>query len=223
MKKALSAITLVAALALLSGTASAHVSVYPKESTAGSYEKYTVRVPVEKDINTTKVRIEFPQGVKVGTVMPIAGWTYEWEQDADGRNTALTWTATAGGIKAHEFTEFAFSGKNPDDASELAWKAYQTYADGTVVEWTGDKESKTPASVTALKPKAAGDDHHGGGDTTKETAEEPKKEETTHATETQTQTAAAPEATATSGNTLPLVLSGLAVLLAAVSFFRKKA
>ncbi len=33
---------------LLSGLASAHVTVQPKETTQGSYEKFTVRVPSEK-------------------------------------------------------------------------------------------------------------------------------------------------------------------------------
>jgi len=214
MKKWMGSLIITGILLATATTASAHVTVYPKETTTNAYERYTVRVPVEKELNTTKVRVEFPAGVKVSTVMPIPGWDYAFEKDAEGRFTAISWTATAGGIKKHEFTEFAFVGKNPADSGTLAWKAYQTYSDGTVVEWTGDKDSKTPASVTTLKAAAQGtDDHHGEEkketDTSKDTAE-PKQE-------------TAPATTETTSNTLPVVLSGAALLIALISLFRKRA
>jgi uncharacterized protein YcnI len=130
--------------------ADAHVTVWPKESTTGTYEKYTVRVPSEKDSNTTKVQLDFPQNVTVETVQPIAGWTYQFIKGADGRNTGIIWTATGDGIKAHEFFEFPFIGANPKQAASLSWKAHQTYADGSVVDWTGAPESDKPASITAI-------------------------------------------------------------------------
>jgi uncharacterized protein YcnI len=188
------------------GTASAHVTVWPKQSTTNAYEKYTVRVPVEKDQATTKVRLEFPAGVKVSTVKPVPGWNYEFEKDSEGRFTAITWTATNGGIKPHEFTEFDFVGKNPAEATTLSWKAYQTYADGSVVEWTGDKDSKTPASVTVIQQSTASDDHHAND------------KHSQHETSAEQETASS----ASTNNTLPLVLSGLALLLSAVSLFRKR-
>ncbi|HEU4962948.1 MAG TPA: YcnI family protein [Bacilli bacterium] len=219
LKKTVTALIIAATLAVLSGTASAHVTVWPKQSTAGSYEKYTVRVPVEKDLNTTKVRLEFPQGVKVGTVMPQPGWTYEWDKDDQGVFTALTWTATGAGIKPHEFSEFSFSGKNPDTAGDLAWKAYQTYSDGTVVEWTGAEGTDTPASVTVLSENTAGDEHDHDA-TQNETTTEPANQDTT--TNQDTTKEAAAEETTSSSNTLPLVLSGLALLVAVISLFRKR-
>ncbi|RNB81976.1 DUF1775 domain-containing protein [Brevibacillus fluminis] len=202
VQKWLSSILLTGAILTLATTAQAHVNVYPKETTTGAYEKYTVRVPVEKDVNTTKVRLEFPDNVKVSTVMPIPGWDYAFEKDSEGRNKAITWTATAGGIKSHEFMEFAFVGANPKETGSLTWKAYQTYADGETVEWTGDKDSKTPASVTTVNA-GAGEDDHGAA-----------------------QTAAPAQAAAQTGgssNTLPTVLAGLALLVAIIGFFRKKA
>ncbi|KZE52243.1 hypothetical protein AV540_10240 [Brevibacillus parabrevis] len=209
MKKWMSSVLVAGAVLTLATAAQAHVNVYPKETTTGSYEKYTVRVPVEKDVNTVKVKLEFPAGVKVNTVQPVPGWSYEFEKDKDGVNTALVWTATNGGIKAHEFMEFAFVGANPKEEGTLAWKAYQTYADGEVVEWTGDKDAKTPASVTTVKAGVgeAGHDHgHGAAETT-------------------TPAPATGQAAASTGtsNTLPLVLSGLALLLSIVGLFRKKA
>lgn len=209
-KLVLSAALASAVLLSTAGIAGAHVSVFPKESKTDAYEKYSVRVPVEKDQATTKVRLEFPEGVKVSTVEPEPGWTYEFAKDSEGRFTGITWTAQGDGIKPHEFAEFAFVGKNPSAATSLAWKAYQTYADGTVVEWTGDKESKTPASVTAIAQATAGADHHGG------------TESTGHGAAAQAESTAAQTTTAES-NTLPLILSGLALLLSAISLFRKRA
>ncbi|RNB53076.1 DUF1775 domain-containing protein [Brevibacillus gelatini] len=210
MKKWLSSVLVAGAVLTLATAAQAHVNVYPKETTTGSYEKYTVRVPVEKDVNTVKVKLEFPAGVKVNTVQPVPGWSYEFEKDKDGVNTALVWTATDGGIKAHEFMEFAFVGANPKEEGTLAWKAYQTYADGEVVEWTGDKDSKTPASVTTVKAGAGEAGHDHGHDAAAPAAAQAQAQE---------------QAAASAGgsNTLPLVLSGLALLLSIVSLFRKKA
>jgi uncharacterized protein YcnI len=215
IKKWIGALTLTGALLAFAGSASAHVTVSPKEATAGGYEKYTVRVPVEKDSNTTKVRVEFPPGVKVSTVMPVPGWKYEFEKDTEGRFKALTWTTTAEGIKPHEFMEFSFSGKNPDQPGKLAWKAYQTYADNSVVEWTGAEGSDKPASVTTLKEKSnTGDNQHG--------------EKPGAAVEPGNEKAAAPAAPAaetkqTANNTVPLILSAVALLLSIISLFRKRA
>ena len=205
MQKRLSALAAAGVVFAFATTASAHVTVWPKETTTGAYEKYTVRVPVEKDSNTTKVRVEFPAGVKVSTVQPLAGWNYEFEKDAEGYNKALVWTATAGGIKPHEFNEFYFIGANPKEAGTLTWKASQTYADGTVVDWAGAPDSKTPASVTKIHQGAAGDDQHDS-----ETA--------------MPNQAAAPDAsTEGTSNNLPLILSGAALLVALISLFRKRA
>ncbi|MED1785755.1 YcnI family protein [Brevibacillus fortis] len=205
MTKWMSSVLVAGAVLTLAQAAQAHVNVYPKETTTGSYEKYSVRVPVEKDVNTTKLKLEFPAGVKVNSVQPIPGWTYEFEKDKDGVNTALVWTATEGGIKAHEFQEFMFVGANPKEEGQLAWKAYQTYANGEVVEWTGDKDSKTPASVTTIKAGIGEAGHEHGQE---------QKPATAPSTET---------ASGGSNNTLPLVLSGLALLISIVGLFRKKA
>jgi uncharacterized protein YcnI len=205
--KGLKTLIVAGTLFAFAGTASAHVTVWPKESTTSAYEKYTVRVPVEKDVNTTKVRVEFPADIKVSSVEPVPGWSYAFEKDADGRIKAITWTATAGGIKPHEFMEFPFVAANPKQPGQIAWKAYQTYADGSVVEWTGDPNSKTPASVTTIKQGTAEGDGHD------------------EKSPTDAKTEPAPEKTApTSGNnTWAYVLSGVAILLSLISLFRRRA
>lgn len=39
----------------------AHIRIYPTESAPGAREKYTMRVPNEKQINTIRVEGEFPR------------------------------------------------------------------------------------------------------------------------------------------------------------------
>ncbi|WP_028776925.1 YcnI family protein [Shimazuella kribbensis] len=182
-------------------TVDAHVTVWPKESKVGAYEKYTVRVPSEKESNTTKVELEFPKEVSVNTVHPVPGWSYQFIKGSDGKNTGIVWTATDEGIKAHEFFEFPFIGANPDQAASLSWKAHQTYADGTVVDWAGAPESEKPASVTNISVKTgAVDENH-----------------TTDTNPIQT------NSTDSKSQWIAIALAALALLFSLINLFRKKA
>ncbi|WP_163858874.1 YcnI family copper-binding membrane protein [Paenibacillus elgii] len=146
------------------GFASAHVTVLPKEATQGSYEKFAVRVPTEKDIPTVKVEVKFPlDSVSISRFEPKPGWKYELTKDANNKITGVIWTATGEGLGATEFGEFYMQGKVADNATSITWKAYQTYKDGSVVEWVGADGSDKPASVTKVnaKPAGAGTDSHG--------------------------------------------------------------
>lgn len=146
------------------GFASAHVTVLPKETTQGSYEKFAVRVPTEKDIPTVKVEVKFPlDSVSISRFEPKPGWKYELTKDANNKITGVVWTATGEGLGATEFGEFYMQGKVADNATAITWKAYQTYKDGSIVEWVGADGSDKPASVTKVnaKPAGAGTDSHG--------------------------------------------------------------
>ncbi|XOK59427.1 YcnI family protein [Paenibacillus elgii] len=146
------------------GFASAHVTVLPKETTQGSYEKFAVRVPTEKDIPTVKVEVKFPlDSVSISRFEPKPGWKYELTKDANNKITGVVWTATGEGLGATEFGEFYMQGKVADTATAITWKAYQTYKDGSIVEWVGADGSDKPASVTKVnaKPAGAGTDSHG--------------------------------------------------------------
>lgn len=164
MKKMIQAIPLVwLSLFLFAGMASAHVVVYPKETTQGTYEVFTVRVPTEKEVPTTKVEVIVPAEVTISRFEPIPGWKYDLTRDATGKITHVVWTATGEGLSPTEFGDFSMQGKVGDQAAQITWKAIQTYKDGSVVEWTGAADAKTPASVTTVKPKPAGTgtDSHG--------------------------------------------------------------
>jgi uncharacterized protein YcnI len=162
MKKwTIAAITMLS-MVLFAGMASAHVTVQPKETTQGSYEVFTVRVPSEKENVTTKsVKVRVPEGFTLSRTQPKPGWKTELEKSADGAITSVTWTAEGAGLSQTEFDEFRIQGKVAADAKELAWKAYQTYSDGSVVEWTGAPDADYPASVTTVNPGTGAGDGHG--------------------------------------------------------------
>lgn len=158
MKRTLS--LLVASLlsmSLFAAAANAHVVVFPRETTQGAYEKFTVRVPSEIDgTRTTAVEVNIPDDVNVSRVEPKPGWEYELVRDDTDKVVSILWTAVGEGLAVTEFAEFNMQGRVGDQAESLVWKAYQTYEDGTVVEWVGAEGSSEPASVTAVNAPEAG-------------------------------------------------------------------
>jgi uncharacterized protein YcnI len=132
---------------LLCASAWAHVTVWPRESQPGSYEKYVVRVPTEGKVATASVELAVPDGVTIVSMAAPNGFKYELKKTAD-RVTSIVWSMP---IAPGEFAEFAFMARNPRTGSDLAWKAVQHFADGTQVEWTGPKGDKHPAPITTLK------------------------------------------------------------------------
>lgn len=144
----------LASLALSIGAVSAHVGVFPTETTVGVFERYTVRVPSERPSGTTRVEVGIPEGVTFSRVGAKPGWRYELSKDASGRVTSVAWTG--GNIGPEEFEEFGFQARNGSEPRKVSWKARQTYADGTVVEWAGAEGAENPAAVTNIKgPDAA--------------------------------------------------------------------
>ncbi|WP_067933949.1 YcnI family copper-binding membrane protein [Alicyclobacillus kakegawensis] len=145
-----------AAMLLWAGVASAHVTVWPQTSTPGAWEKYTMRVPTERNDPTVKVVLKIPSGVEFEQYEPVAGWKFSEQKNASGEVTTATWTATGGGIQPGQFLEFPFIAQNPSHDTSIAWNAYQYYKDGTIVEWTGKPGSDTPHSLTIIRKQAAG-------------------------------------------------------------------
>ena len=137
----------------------AHAVVFPRQSTTGSYEKYVLRVPNEKAVATTRVEIHFPAGLRVTSFADVPGWQLEVVTDSAKAITAAIWT---GNLPPQRFVEFPFVAANPKTDTKLEWPAYQTYADGERVEWTGPEGSKRPASVTTIGAAAAASGSSGG-------------------------------------------------------------
>lgn len=217
MKKTMKKITklflpTILGLFLFSSVASAHVTVVPNTSTTGAWETYTVKVPVEKEIPTTKVTIKAPEGVEIMSYQPVLGWKYSAEKDANGKVKSFTFEATGEGIQSGQFQQFTFVAKNPEKATEIAWDAYQYYKDGSIVEWTGNEGSDSPHSITNIVSGTATNDHND-----RATTEDTKKNEA--------KTDVANTSDSEKSNSLPLILSIVAVvlsLIAVVLGFRKR-
>lgn len=139
--------TAVALLLFLCSTmAMAHVTVWPRESRTGAYEKYVMRVPTEANVATQSVELRVPANVDIVSIGAPTGYTYEAKRTGT-RITSVVFTMT---IKPGEFAEFAFMARNPKQGGEVRWEAVQRFADGTSTEWTGPAKDKHPASVTKV-------------------------------------------------------------------------
>ena len=143
------AVLAVAALVFLTATAAlAHIRIYPAESAPGAREKYTMRVPNEKQVNSIRVEGEFPAELNVYDFEFKPGWKIDFKKDDKGKIIGATWT---GKIQPYEFVEFGMLGLNPKEGSTLTWKFIQYYDDGTKEEFTGPVGSRLPAPVVTLK------------------------------------------------------------------------
>lgn len=218
-------------MVLGASNALAHVTVKPAEVGVGQRLNFTVSVPTEEDNPTVEVRLVIPQGLK--SVRPNAkpGWNIEIKKAGESMKgpvlntgqpapdpetiTEIIWSG--GSIPAEMRDEFIFSAQAPTEETELIWLAYQTYSDGTVVAWEND--SKTIEEYQKSNPNA-GEDDHGA----------PQPYSVTKIVN-DLKTGAKPESQSivtddkVSGNNMPLLLSGLAVVLSGLSLgiaLRKK-
>lgn len=135
-------------LALSIAVLDAHVIVTPRESTAGAEQTYTVRVPTEGTVSSTLMELEIPAGMHVMQVTSGEGFTFDVKKEGD-RIVSITWKQE---IKPKEFKLYTFTAHNPQSGA-LQWKAHQTFADGSMRHWVGERGSKEPASVTTIVPK----------------------------------------------------------------------
>lgn len=152
MKRTISWSILIVIAVAVSSSAFAHVTVWPRESQLGAYEKYVVRVPTEGKVSTTSVELELPSGATLISVAVPTGYTYELRKSGD-TVTGIVWTMR---INSGEFAEFALMVRNPKDGKSLTWKAVQKFADGSTTQWNGPAGDKHPASITTLVPREGG-------------------------------------------------------------------
>lgn len=154
--------TAVAGMLLFAGIASAHVTVSPSVSQPEAWETYTIKVPVEKDVATTKVALKIPEGVEFKQYEPVPGWKVSTTADDAGAVKTVTWTAEGEGILAGQYQRFSFVAVNPSAETKVAWDAFQYYKDGSIVEWTGDEGSDLPHSVTTVTADPAAAEKQSG-------------------------------------------------------------
>ena len=166
-KTTIAALTAAAALAV-PATASAHITLQPREVAAGSFSKLDVRVPNERDNRgTIKVDLRLPDGFYFLSSQKVPGWkarVYRRKLDrpvdlggfsVDERYTRIVWTARKprrDRIAPGQFQDFPLSVRVPDGApgSQLVFRAFQTYQGGERVAWTGGPDADTPAPRVTL-------------------------------------------------------------------------
>ena len=147
----------VAAMLLIAAPAFAHVTVSPEEGVIGSFSRFVVRVPTEReDASTISIQVEFPPLAFV-SFMDVPGWertvemqTLDEPLEVFGEElTEVVGTVTweGGEIEPGEFQEFGFSARMPEDVTTLEFPAIQTYDSGEVVRWIGPPDSDEPAAL----------------------------------------------------------------------------
>lgn len=164
----------VAGLAL-AGTASAHVTVSPTSLPQGSAAELTFKVPNEESsANTVEIQLQIPTDHPIAQVLakPVPGWTVTEHTvklakpltTDDGTFTTavneIDWTG--GSIAPGQYQDFQISvDPLPTDATQLVFKAVQTYSNGDVVRWidlsSGGSEPEHPAPVLTLTPATGSD------------------------------------------------------------------
>jgi len=138
----------LALTALSASLALGHIRIYPAESALGAREKYTMRVPNEKQVECVRVEGEFPPEVTIYDFEFKAGWKIEFKKNDKGKIVGAVWT---GKMAPYEFVEFGMLGINPKEGASLVWKFVQYYDDGSKEEFTGPLGSRLPSPVTVLK------------------------------------------------------------------------
>ena len=107
---------------------------------------YTVRVPAEGSRATIRTTLEIPEGVMVSRVRAVPGLKHEVKREGD-RVVMITWTMD---VHPGEYAEFQFIARNPEEGTEIAWKAKAFHPDGTSTDWVGPRGDSRPASYTRL-------------------------------------------------------------------------
>lgn len=161
--------------------ASAHVTVEPNTTPAGSWALVNIKVPNESATAvTTKVELFLPTDTPILNVsyVPVAGWTTQLVRETlptpvevGGTTvteaiTTVVWTAAAGqGISNGQLQVFPLSLGPIPDTGTIVMVADQTYSDGNVVSWSETEEGAShPAPVLFVNDAPVADHHAAAGD-----------------------------------------------------------
>jgi uncharacterized protein YcnI len=222
-------IATVAAIVAFPGVAQAHVTVQPGTAEGGGFSVVAFRVPNERDnASTTQVRVTLPKDQPIGSVQttPVPGWKITtatrhldqpiemFGEQLDTVVSAVTWTATSGGIRPGQFQDFNLSLGQLPESGQLVFNALQVYSSGEKVNWNQvsadpSVEPEHPAPILTITPAAA-EQGSGATDQGSQAGQAGQGEQVTPAAQSDNATDSA----------LPLVLSGTALIasLVAVGF-----
>jgi uncharacterized protein YcnI len=133
MKRLSTFLLLAAGMLFATQAAFAHAIVTPKQVGIGAEQAFVLGVPDERSSSVVAVRLLVPGGVQDVVPTVKSGWAIAEVKSAAGDVTEIRWTG--GRIPVGQRDEFGFSAQVPATPTTLAWKAYQAYADGTLVSW----------------------------------------------------------------------------------------
>jgi len=115
-------------------------------------------VPNEKEgASTTQIQITMPANFDLEHVAGVPGWTstVAGQKMVDGEmqgGNSITWK---GKLSGTALAVLPFTGV-PKKAQQYAFTVRQTYSDGSVVLWSGDETSDTPAARITATAEASG-------------------------------------------------------------------
>jgi uncharacterized protein YcnI len=146
----------VAAL-VAAAAASAHAHVSPPVVLAKQSQVFTLAVPTEKEDNqTTQVELTVPEGFGIDSFFPSPGWKRTVQSAGSGENTVINKVTWSGGkVPTEEDAAFSFLG-SPSSSKTFTFQVRQTYADGSVVDWSGPESSDTPSPTVVAKSTLGG-------------------------------------------------------------------
>lgn len=221
--------------------ASAHVTVSPNVTPAGSWALVNIKVPNESATAVTnKVELALPTDTPILNVsyVPVAGWTTELVRgdlpapvEVGGNTiteaiTTVIWTATPG----HEISDgqlqvFPLSLGPIPDTGKIVMVADQTYSDGNVVSWSETSEGANhPAPVLFVNDAPANDHHAGDHDDEATESEGESTGDQTDASETANESASASASSDTLARGLGiggLVVGAIGIAVAIAAMRRK--
>jgi uncharacterized protein YcnI len=157
MKRTLSAGALAAIAALVAaGVASAHAHISPPVALAKVSQVYTLAVPTEKSSDTTQIELTVPDGFGIDSFVPSPGWKRTLQQSGSGEEAVIQKVTWSGGkVPTGEDSAFSFLA-SPSSSKTYTFQVRQTYADGSVVDWSGPESSDTPAPTLEAKSSLGG-------------------------------------------------------------------
>ncbi|WP_051807121.1 DUF1775 domain-containing protein [Streptomyces sp. NRRL F-2664] len=144
-------------LGIAAGPAAAHAGVSASDPRALA-EHVTLSFTSEAESDTagiTGLRVVLPQGIAPGAVT-LKEAPGDWKLTVTSDGFSVGGAALATGTDA----EYSITVRQLPDATSLAFKTLETYADGTVSRWietpTDGREVDNPAPVLKLQPAAPG-------------------------------------------------------------------
>lgn len=138
-------------VAFTAAPASAHVQVLPGEVAPADPVLFTVLVPGETSVGTTRVELKVPRDTYPFSFEDSPGWRRKMIKKPSGLIDRIVWT---GNVAPDGLVRFTFLAGTPEKPTTIRWPAIQTYANGQKALWIGDPESENPAPVTVVSDTA---------------------------------------------------------------------